>query len=124
MNGWMRQVLTVLLCVAVILPRASAVVAELAPVHINWIVICTGSDIATIVLDQDGNPVEGQALVAHPCTAAQATPLAARALPDWWIMARRSEVKWVCCSAPSPVRPARTRPAAPRAPPLLRDSRI
>ncbi|MBK0329168.1 hypothetical protein I5535_17975 [Rhodobacteraceae bacterium F11138] len=123
MTGWRHIVLTTLLCAAVLLPRASAVVAEFAPVHITRIVICTGSDVITILLDQNGNPVEDQAAVSHHCVAAHATPLMTRALPAWQVLARTGTVDGISPRAPLPMRPARTRPAAPRAPPMVRDNR-
>ncbi|SNR87246.1 hypothetical protein [Puniceibacterium sediminis] len=60
----------------IVLPKSSAVLAELGLISGQVLVICTGDGLQTLVLDRDGNPVEIKHN-AHPCLLVHATDTAA-----------------------------------------------
>jgi hypothetical protein len=68
----MRLISILLLTVGLLLPRAGAVLAEVA--GFQRVTICLGAELVTVTLDQGGNPVETELTEHGPCLAAATPP--------------------------------------------------
>lgn len=64
----------------IVLPKSSAVLAELGVIRGQVLVICTSDGLQTLVLDRDGNPVEIKH-ESHPCLLVHATDTAKAITP-------------------------------------------
>ncbi|RVT86584.1 hypothetical protein DXV76_00395 [Rhodobacteraceae bacterium CCMM004] len=108
-----RSALSMVLCVALVLPLVGGALAGLAPGRV--VVICTGDGLQTLRLDDSGAPVETVA-AAHDCLLAAADlPTAAPGPAAVWALTAGATAAPV---AVAPVlRPDRTGQA--RAPPGL-----
>ena len=77
----MRLVLTLLIALGLLLPRAGAVLAEM--VGAGRVTICAGAELVTVTLARDGTPIEAE-LAEHPdCLAATAPVVSGRLVPPW-----------------------------------------
>lgn len=67
MGRILQTLACVLLCVAVMAPRVNAAVVTLFPDSFRMIVICTGTEMRTIILDPSGTPVADELLAESVC---------------------------------------------------------
>ncbi|SMX32594.1 hypothetical protein COL8621_00855 [Actibacterium lipolyticum] len=88
-----RALIFAMLFAALLLPKASAVLAAMIPGAFQTIVICTGAGLQTITLGPDGAPIETTDQAPENCTLFKAslTP----ALPDqfWQALAHASGIQ-------------------------------
>lgn len=75
-----RAGLVLLLLVALLMPRVSGVLVDLLP-GFDRAVICTGSEMIVLTLDQDGQPVTLHEGAGETCLRAPSTPVLAQHLP-------------------------------------------
>jgi hypothetical protein len=75
----LRVVLTAFVILGLLVPRISAVVASAAPGGMT-VVICTGSGLQTIRIDEDGTPVQVGHQVDH-CVLSHTADTAVRVEP-------------------------------------------
>lgn len=75
----LRALMITALVVGILLPRMSAVLAEMSP-NVWVIVICTGTTMETIILGPDGEPVANEEAMTDPCVGVPKSQLSAFAL--------------------------------------------
>lgn len=75
----LRALLTLLLVFGIAAPKAGWLIAHWA-LGAETLVICTGTQLVTLTLDADGNPVEGSTPQAHDCVFAKGDATAPPAL--------------------------------------------
>ncbi|MEM8655624.1 MAG: hypothetical protein AAGF36_12855 [Pseudomonadota bacterium] len=78
-----RSALILLLCVGLLLPKATATLAILLPGSFSTIVICTGSEVITISLDQHGEPVDQAEIHGLECLSETPHLRDAHLAPTW-----------------------------------------
>lgn len=92
MKHVLRLLLVVTITLGILAPRASAIAMELVPGKFQTIVICSGFEMQTIVIDAEGKPVEVADSEAHKCVFKDATvALAAPETPLWHTLARANQ---------------------------------
>jgi hypothetical protein len=80
---FLRLTLVVAVATGMLLPRMSAVLAELMP-GVQTMVICTGTDLITLTIGPDGTPIEADDTGALPhCTLADLIDHPNQTLPAW-----------------------------------------
>ena len=67
MRGILQIIACSLLCVAVLAPRVNAAVVAFFPDSFRMIVICSGTEMRTIILDPSGTPVSDELLAESVC---------------------------------------------------------
>lgn len=112
-----RTALILLLCVGLLLPKATATLAVLLPGSFSTIVICTGTEVVAISLDARGQPVGNTEIQDLDCLS-EANPIADVQIdPQWQILHRhynrRFSMREAVTFSPSP----EDRPSLGRAPP-------
>lgn len=81
--GWLARVLLVLCLVAgILLPRAGAILTELIP-GIDRMVICTGTEMITLTIGPDGEPIQEIDSATPHCVMADGADHIASPLPYW-----------------------------------------
>ncbi|MBI1492721.1 hypothetical protein [Halocynthiibacter styelae] len=83
MRGILQTIACVLLCVAVMAPRVNAAIVAFFPDSFRMIVICTGTEMRTIILDPSGAPVSEELLAESVCL-----------MGDGAVMSEAPEVFW------------------------------
>ncbi|MGJ8625778.1 MAG: hypothetical protein ACSHXB_02355 [Sulfitobacter sp.] len=96
----LRSLLICLLCLGIVLPKATAALALIVPTNGQVITICTTTGIETIVLDANGTPVEGQTVSSEPCLSAHVDLGTPTYQPQWLRIARRFDIKAALFSTP------------------------
>jgi hypothetical protein len=108
----------IVLISALLLPRISAVAAELLP-GANTIVICTGFDYVTITLGDDGTPTKVSETTEGDCLRAADVALAETPEPAWQAWARQYALCFSCAENPHIAQDGLARLEAARAPPVV-----
>ncbi|WP_179378187.1 hypothetical protein [Jannaschia marina] len=70
-----------LLGIGLLLPRAGAVLADLA--GFDSVVICRGAELVTITMSADGEPIDAEIEEHGPCLSALQFPETAAPTPAW-----------------------------------------
>lgn len=81
--------IALLVCAALVLPKASAALALVLPTYGQTLTICTPDGIVTITLDANGVPVDKIAIETAHCLAAHADLPQTGHAPQWHRMARQ-----------------------------------
>ncbi len=113
----LRLLLVLGVLTGIVLPKSSAALAQLGLISGQVLVICTGTGLETIVLGEDGDPVETRHS-AHPCLLVHATDTSTPVLPPLVRAHFASLTFQPVGSAEAPGFPHR-HDARPRAPPLI-----
>ncbi|MEM7720271.1 MAG: hypothetical protein AAF222_13820 [Pseudomonadota bacterium] len=101
-----------LLLWALLLPKLSVILLEFNP-NIQTVVICTGTEMVTITVGPDGEPIHVDDGEDAPCVLTEDKALSVPSDPDWVALARSYAFAFV----------VNTNPALQRAPERLsRDS--
>ncbi len=82
LSAVLRCALVVAVAIGLLLPRMSAVLAEVLP-GVQTVVICTGYEITTLTLGPDGNPIETDAIATPHCTLGDVVETMETPTPDW-----------------------------------------
>ncbi len=77
-----RGLLVTFLIAGLLIPRMSAVIADVIP-GIQTMVICTGEGLITLTIGADGQPVEAVETEPHPCVMSEVLTLAYADVPLW-----------------------------------------
>ena len=77
-----RLLFAALLAVSLLLPASTAALASLLP-GIDSFIICTGSGMVEVRLDEDGNPIALDETAEHPCLASMALTVINAPTPFW-----------------------------------------
>ena len=77
-----RLLFAALLSVSLLLPASTAALASLLP-GVDGFVICTGSGMVEVRLDEDGNPVALDESAERPCLASMALTVINAPTPFW-----------------------------------------
>ncbi|MEJ6404335.1 hypothetical protein [Yoonia sp. 2307UL14-13] len=77
-----RGVLVLLLIAGLLIPRMSAVIADVIP-SIQTMVICTGEGLITLTIGPEGEPIEVVENQQHPCVMSEGVTFATVAIPFW-----------------------------------------
>ncbi|KGK78795.1 hypothetical protein PM03_12385 [Thalassobacter stenotrophicus] len=89
MKHALRLLLVLTITLGILAPRASAIAMELMPGQFQTIVICSGFEMQTIVIDAEGQPVEVADTEAHKCVFKDAVvAIAVPETPVWQTLAR------------------------------------
>jgi len=83
-----------LLTVGLLVPKVSALALHLNP-NIMAIVICTGTDIITIHIGADGQPVEASEAEQAACVLSDPNAIANRAYAQWTLAPRSYRATFV-----------------------------
>lgn len=100
MHMMTRTLLICFLCLGIILPKTTAALALVLTPNSQLITICTPTGIQTILLDGEGNPVEGQSIQSDPCLSAHADLTSPVYVPEWQRIARLIDAKATLFSTP------------------------
>jgi hypothetical protein len=89
MTYGLRLLLVLTLTLGILAPRVSAIAMDMLPGQFQTIVICTGFEMQTIVIDAEGNPVKITDTETHECVFKDgALALAIPETPLWQTLAR------------------------------------
>ncbi|CTQ50520.1 hypothetical protein [Jannaschia donghaensis] len=94
----MRLLLILLLSIGMLLPRASAVLAQVA--GLESVVICRGAELVTITFAADGTPVKTEIEEHGPCLASATPNSSAPPTPAWTRLVHTPIPAPACCTAP------------------------
>ncbi|MEL6645900.1 MAG: hypothetical protein AAFQ79_18360 [Pseudomonadota bacterium] len=83
----LRIGLVIALTTGLILPKMGGVLAGFVP-GVMQVVICTGTEMVTVTLGPDGQPIETEVIEGEPCVMTAAALPADTALPLWHRLAR------------------------------------
>lgn len=78
-----RSCLILCLCITLVAPKATAVVAWMMPNSFQNILICTGSSVVLITLDATGTPIGDTEIVIDHCNIGEANITVASYFPHW-----------------------------------------
>lgn len=82
MRLFVRSLLTIALLTGLLLPRLGGLLVEIVP-GVTQMVICTGNEMITLVLDSDGVPVEMPDHDGQPCLSSDVPVLQGTPQPAW-----------------------------------------
>lgn len=83
LSSLLRLAFVVAVASGLLLPRMTAVLAELLP-GVQTMVICTGTELITLTIGPDGTPIEADDTGALPhCTLADLVEPSGPVLPAW-----------------------------------------
>lgn len=95
MFGPLREMLVgALLIAGILVPKVSALALHLNP-NIMAIVICTGTDMVTIHIGPDGQPLEVSEVEQTACVLADPKAIANRAYAQWTLAPRSYRARFV-----------------------------
>jgi hypothetical protein len=106
------------LIVALLLPRVSAVLVEFLP-GVDTVILCTGSDYVTVTLDAEGNPTEVSDAQGSDCLRSLAAEVSLDPSSFWQKLTRDFDVVFARLEHPSPGLDVLHFLKAPRAPPVV-----
>jgi hypothetical protein len=86
LTSFARAACVLFLVTGVLVPKMSAALVALMP-GFQAMVICTGTELVTIVLAPDGSPIEVSKTDTAPCTMADASDPGTRPFPFWIALA-------------------------------------
>lgn len=113
-----QTLLILVTVVGLLLPKMSAVIATLVP-GVMVVTICTGSEMITLTLDAEGEPVEEVEPVVEHCVMGDVTTQDLTHAPQWVALARSYRCPFIACPNPAD-QVERLRLQEPsRAPPVL-----
>jgi hypothetical protein len=78
-----RSLLILCLCITLVAPKATAIVAWVMPGSFQTIIICTGNSVVLLTMDANGTPIDDTEIVTDHCTQADANITVASYLPPW-----------------------------------------
>ena len=112
------SVALLVLIVALLLPRISAVVVEFIP-GADVVIICTGSEYVKVSLDEDGAPVEVHETQDSDCLRSLALDVAETPTPAWQTLACDYSFAFSLHEHPAPAGETLKTLEPSRAPPVL-----
>lgn len=113
----LRCILVVALTVGILLPRMSAVLADIIP-GVTQVAICTGSEIITLTIGPDGQPIETEIETSH-CVLGDTSAMADGPDPVWVTLARSYHPLFISLIHDAADQDRLSRIAPSRAPPAL-----
>lgn len=96
----LRSLIVFYLILGIVLPKVSGLLLELHP-GVTVQVICTGTEMITLRIGPDGNPVKVTQTDAGPCVLSDPSMADLRVDPPWVVLARQFDTTFIAVPSPT-----------------------